>query len=73
MPLRKRHAIKFPSGELTLTIKFYQNNELVATFVVPERPRENTFSLFVEIDQNKMINIYATTTQGLIKTHINLV
>ena len=56
-----------------MTLKFFQNNELVCIFTIPERPRENNFSLFVEVDHNKLLSIYATTTQGLIKTHNNMI
>ena len=44
----------------------------MATCFIPERPRENTFSLYVEVDHNKLLNIFATTSQGLIKMNCNL-
>lgn len=47
IPLRKRWNLTFPSGELTFSLKFYQNEHLVATAFIPERPRENKFNLFL--------------------------
>ncbi len=47
VPLRKKLNLTFPSGELTFSLKFYQNDSLVATVFIPERPRENKFSLFL--------------------------
>jgi len=52
-------------------MKFYQNSELVASTFISERPRENKFNLYIEIDRNKLLNIYATTSQGLIKMQTN--
>ena len=56
-----------------MALKFFQNNELIAIITLPERPRQNNFTLFVEIDHNKVIDIFATTSQGLIKTHNNFI
>ena len=39
LPLRKKCSLTFPSGELTFSLKFYQNEHLVATGFIPERPR----------------------------------
>jgi hypothetical protein len=39
LPVRIKKAMQFPSGELTYSMKFYQNDQLVATLLIPERPR----------------------------------
>jgi hypothetical protein len=72
IPLRKKLVMRFPSGELTYSMRFYQNGLLVASCLIPERPSESKYNLYVEVDRNKMLNIYATNSRGLIKMSCNM-
>lgn len=53
-------------------MRFYQNNLLVASCLIPERPSETKYNLYIEVDHNKMLNIYATNSRGLIKMNCNM-
>lgn len=72
LPLRKKMEMRFPSGELTYSMRFFQNGLLVASCLIPERPSETRYNLYVEVDRNKMLNIYATNSRGLIKMNCNM-
>jgi hypothetical protein len=53
-------------------MRFFQNGLLVASCLIPERPSETIYNLYVEVDRNKLLNIYATNTRGLIKMSCNM-
>lgn len=53
-------------------MRFFQNGLLVASCLIPERPSESKYNLYVELDRNKMLNIYATNSRGLIKMNCSM-
>ncbi len=53
-------------------MRFYQNELLIATCHIPERPPQSKYNLYIEVDHNKIIKIYAANSHGLVKMTCNM-